>query len=174
MVNATRSFTLIWIRKCFRESTLLIYNCLSYNCRERPNAAWPGAKEVKFWPVLVTAKKSNDLDIGIANITKRYCGQAYKVSLFGRKLCQICLVSERAICKAVNNSNISKRSIYGVRVILCTFSKDCPLYVQLVTQRHRKFSCFPREILCLSTAQRAHLTGLPPSYLLSLYIVIDF
>jgi hypothetical protein len=45
---------------------------------ERPNAAWPGATDVKFWPLLLSAKKSNDLDIQISNITKRYCGNPYK------------------------------------------------------------------------------------------------
>jgi hypothetical protein len=44
---------------------------------ERPNANWPGSKDVKFWPLLLSSKKTNDVDIGITNITKQYCGQKY-------------------------------------------------------------------------------------------------
>jgi len=44
---------------------------------ERPNANWPGATDVKFWPLLLSAKGTNDLNVGITNITKRYCGQRY-------------------------------------------------------------------------------------------------
>ncbi|XP_055328997.1 uncharacterized protein LOC129581786 [Paramacrobiotus metropolitanus] len=45
---------------------------------ERPNANWPGSKDVKFWPLLLSVKDKNDVDIGIVNITKQYCGQTYK------------------------------------------------------------------------------------------------
>ena len=51
---------------------------------ERPNAAWPGARDSKIWSQVLALKSQDSFKIGIDNITKDVCGQNYRVSLHGQ------------------------------------------------------------------------------------------
>ncbi|GAU99604.1 hypothetical protein RvY_10577 [Ramazzottius varieornatus] len=45
---------------------------------ERPNAAWPGSLDTKFWPQVFAAKSQDSFKMNLENITKDVCGQNYR------------------------------------------------------------------------------------------------